>query len=207
MFNRPRLRIRALRSDDGPRLPGMNLAGADVAPVAESVASTDAERSAFVTELYERRGRELWGLARRLGASDDEAGDVVQDTHLRLWRELGRGTVIADVDAWTFRVLYRLVMDQHRLTRRVGEIVGRLRDRQPEATGIEVDDRLSLWPIVDRLPARERTTLYLRYRVDLSFDQIGEVMGITPASARTYASRGVERLRVLLPDARGGSDG
>jgi RNA polymerase sigma factor (sigma-70 family) len=185
----------------------MNLADADVAPVVAPVAATDAARSAFVTEHYERRGRELWGLARRLGASDEQAGDVVQDAHLRLWRELGRATVIEDVDAWTFRVVYRLVMDQHRLTRRVGEIVGRLRERQTESASIEVDDRLSLWPIVDRLPARERTTLYLRYRVDLSFDQIGEVMGITPASARTYASRGVDRLRSLLPDGPGGSDG
>lgn len=182
----------------------MNLARADVASVE---APDAAARSAFVTDHYERRGRELWGLARRLGATDEQAGDVVQDAHLRLWRELGRGTTIEDVDAWTFRVVYRLVMDQHRLARRVGEIVGRLRERQSHTTTFEVDDRLSLWPIVDRLPARERTTLYLRYRVDLSFDQIGQVMGITPASARTYASRGVERLRVLLPDAPGGSDG
>jgi RNA polymerase sigma-70 factor (ECF subfamily) len=203
MPDRRGLRIPALRSGDDPRLSGMNLARADV------VASTspDAALAALVTGHYERRGRELWGLARRLGASDEQAGDVVQDAHLRLWRELGRGTAIVDVDAWTFRVVYRLVMDQHRLARKVGEIVGRLRDRQPDATTFDVDDRLSLWPVVDRLPARERATLYLRYRVDLSFDQIGEVMGITPASARTYASRGVERLRSMLPDAPGGSDG
>lgn len=181
----------------------MNLARVDATPVAV----TDTELARVVTEHYERRGRVLWGLARRLGASDEQAADVVQEAHTRLWRELGRGTVVDDVDAWTFRVVYRLVMDQHRLARRVGEIVGRLRDRQSDATTFEVDDRLSLWPVVDKLPARERTTLYLRYRVDLSFDQIGEVMGITPASARTYASRGVERLRELLPDARGGSDG
>lgn len=201
---RDRRRLLPLRSDEEPRLSVMNLAWADdaTAPSAEGV-----RLATVVTEHYERRGRVLWGLARRLGASDDEAGDVVQEAHLRLWRELGRGTVVDDVDAWTFRVVYRLVMDQHRLARRVGEVVGRLRERQPKSTQLDVDDRLSLWPVVDRLPARERTTLYLRYRVDLSFDQIGAVMGITPASARTYASRGVERLRDMLPDAQGGSDG
>jgi RNA polymerase sigma factor (sigma-70 family) len=96
-------------------------------------------------------------------------------------------------------------MDQHRLSRRLAEIAGRLRERRSEVEHIEVDDRLSLWPVVDRLPARERATLYLRYRADLSFDQIGEVMGITPASARTYASRGVERLRAMF-DAGGGPE-
>ena len=60
---------------------------------------------------------------------------------------------------------------------------------------------VSLWPFVDRLPARERTTLYLRYRVDLSFEQIGDVMGIKPGAARAYASRGLERLRAQLGGA------
>jgi RNA polymerase sigma-70 factor (ECF subfamily) len=156
-----------------------------------------------VTEHYERRGRELWGLARRMGATDEQAADVVQEAHLRLWRELSNGTYVEDVDAWVFRVAYRLVMDQHRLSRRVRELVGRLSLGHRESMTHAVDDRLSLWPMVDRLPARERATLYLRYRADLSFEQIGEVMGITTASARTYASRGVERLRSTVGELGG----
>jgi RNA polymerase sigma-70 factor (ECF subfamily) len=175
----------------------MSLAPADVVTAGFDTGAL----AAAVTERYERRGRELWGLARRLGATDEEAHDAVQEAHLRLWRELGRGTVIEDLDAWTFRVLYRLVMDQHRLTRKVGEIVGRLRDRRSEIEHVEIDDRLSIWPIVDRLPPRERTTLYLRYRVDLSFEQVGEVMGIKPGAARAYASRALERLRTELAGA------
>lgn len=66
------------------------------------------------------------GLARRLGATDEQAADVVQEVHLRLWRELSSGTVVEDVDGWTFRVAYRLVMDHHRLGRRVRDLVGRL---------------------------------------------------------------------------------
>lgn len=153
-----------------------------------------------VTEHYERRGRELWGMARRLGATDEQSADVVQEVHLRLWHELQRGTSIADVDAWSFRVAYRLVMDQHRLGRRIQGLVGRLTAGRVEATVHGVDDALSLWPLVDRLPARERVTLYLRYRADLSFEQIGRVMGITTASARTYGSRGIERVRVMVGD-------
>lgn len=172
----------------------MSLAPATAATAVRDPATT----AVLVADRYEQRGRELWGLARRLGATDEQAHDVVQEAHLRLWRELGRGTAIEDLDAWTFRVVYRLVMDEHRLARRVGEIVGRLRDRGSEIEQLDVDDRLSLWPVVDRLPRRERTTLYLRYRADLSFEQIGEVMGITAGGARTYASRGLERLRRML---------
>lgn len=159
-----------------------------------------------VTDHYERRGRVLWGLARRLGASDEQAADVVQDVHLRLWRELQAGTHVEDIDAWTFRVAYRLVMDQHRLGRRVRGLVDRLTDNRPRVSVDIIDEAVSLWPLVDRLPARERATMYLRFRADLAFEQIGEVMGITTASARTYASRGTERLRAMLTDAEGDPD-
>lgn len=188
-----------LRSSERPRLSVMNVASERVAAPSVDTAAI----SALVTDRYERRGRELWGLAKRLGATEEQASDVVQEAHLRLWRELTAGARIDDPDAWTFRVVYRLVMDQHRLTRRIGEIAGRLRPRASEVVHPEIDDRLSLWPIVDGLPARERATLYLRYRADLSFEQIAQVMGITAASARTYASRGVERLRALV-DSDGG---
>ena len=176
--------------------------------VAQDIVGTAVGESADhvahrVTEHYERRGRELWGLARRLGATDEGAADVVQEAHLRLWRELSTGTYVEDIDAWVFRVAYRLVMDQHRLGRRVRDLVGRLSVGHRESVTHALDDRLSLWPLVDRLPARERATLYLRYRADLSFEQIGEVMGITTASARTYASRGVERLRSTVGELGG----
>jgi len=171
-----------------------------------SAISGSADQVALrVTEHYERRGRELWGLARRLGATDEQAADVVQEAHLRLWRQLNAGAPIDDLDAWVFRVAYRLVMDQHRLGRRVRELVGRLTDR-PQSMTHALDDALSIWPEVDRLPARERATLYLRYRADLSFEQVGHVMGITTASARTYASRATERLRVTLTAQEGGPD-
>src|SRR5918995_4339200 len=128
-----------LRFRGRPRLSVMSLA-----PAAAATAVRDpATAAALVADRYEQRGRELWGFARRLGASDEQAHDAVQEAHLRLWREIGRGTKIEDPDAWTFRVLYRLVMDEHRLTRKVGEIVGRLRDRRSEVEHVEVDDRLS----------------------------------------------------------------
>src|SRR5687767_662045 len=98
--------------------------GALAATSTEGAAAAATEQR--VTEHYERRGRELWGLACRLGATVEQAADVVQEVHLRLWQELQKGSAIDDVDAWTFRVAYRLVMDQHRLGRRVQGLLGRL---------------------------------------------------------------------------------
>ena len=169
--------------------------------IAASRANSGEALALRVTDHYERRGRVLWGLARRLGATEEQSADIVQEVHLRLWRALIGGTDIVDLDAWTFRVAYRLVMDQHRLGRRAHDLLARLTAPRVTVMTPVLDDALSLWPMVDRLPSRERTTLYLHYRVDLSFEQIGHVMGITAASGRTYASRGMERLRAMVDEA------
>lgn len=157
----------------------------------------DADRLAVV-DLQDRRGPELFGLARRLGLSPEEADDAVQEALLRVWLALDAGTEIVHLDAWSFRTLYRICMDQHRWRRRARLLADRLRPRA-EVSGMPATaDRLTLWEAVDRLPERQRSVVYLRYRADLSFDQIGEVLGIRAVSARSHASRALDRLGELL---------
>jgi RNA polymerase sigma-70 factor (ECF subfamily) len=55
-----------------------------------------------------------------------------------------------------------------------------------------------VWAAADVLPPRERAAIYLHYRADMAFDRVAIVMGITPGAARTYASRGVDRIRRRL---------
>lgn len=150
-------------------------------------------------ELHEQRGQQLFGFARRLGLSDEEAADAVQETLVRLWRELTRGTLIEEPAGWAFRTLYRVAMDEHRWRRRVQAVVGRLAAAPHVAPdSSQSDDRLTVWAEVDRLPQRQRQVLYLRYRADLAFEQIGQVLGITPGAARTLSSRALDRLRERL---------
>ena len=167
-----------------------------------SVPDAGSERTVHL--LYQRRSQEMFGFARRLGLGDEEASDAVQETMLRLWRELDSGAQIADPDAWAFRTLYRLGIDSHRLTRRLQGLVERMGDGLAggrahldgdPARRVEVD---AVWQAVDRLPERQRAVLYLRYRADLPYERIGLALGITPGAARGHASTGLGTLRRRL---------
>jgi RNA polymerase sigma factor (sigma-70 family) len=139
----------------------------------------------------------LWGLARHLGLAPEEADDAVQETLLRLWSALQRGTAVAQPDAWVFRALYRLCMDRHRWRRRVGALRDRLRS-EPVRTSLELGERLAVWDAVETLPERQRAAVYLRFRADLPYEQIGEVLGIAAPSARSHVSRALDALRLAL---------
>ena len=160
-------------------------------------ASTAPDASAIVVALYRDRGPELWAFGRRLGLEPEECDDAIQEAHLRLWTALIEGDALVDPAAWLFRVFYRIAMDRHRLSRRVGEF---LRRWSSEAIEVRPDRslELSVWAAVDGLPVRQRAAVYLHYRADLSFDRVARVMGITRGAARTYASRGIETIRRRL---------
>jgi len=61
-------------------------------------------------------------------------------------------------------------------------------------------ERVAIWAQVDRLPDRQRQVMYLRYQADLSFEDIGQVMGIQPGAARSYATAAHRALRSALVD-------
>ena len=170
-------------------------------PDERAASERDAPRPAarqVVEDVHARHGQQLFGFVRRLGLGDEEAADVVQEALLRHWR-ICRDTEAPDRPvAWTFRTAYRLAMDRHRLRRRWRALL----DRRVSIGGLpdQRDELLAVWSEVDRLPERQRQVLYLRYRADLPFDDIGNVLGIDASTARANASRGIASLRDRLAE-------
>ena len=176
----------------------VGLGSPGIAPAAD--AGDDAEMERRVRSLHTRRGDDLYGFALRMGLSDDDAADAVQEAMLRVWRELVSGKELTDLDAWAFRVTYRLVMDRHRLHARIAGSLGRLfagtvQNAPDPAERTEAD---AVWRAVDGLTERQRAAVYLRYRADMAFEQIGLAMGITPVAARSHVSTALAKLRRQL---------
>ena len=164
------------------------------------LASTTTDADRIVVDIERRHGQALFGFVRRQGLTDEQARDAVQEALLRLWHELRRGTSIDNPRAWCYRAIYRLAMDQHRLGRRLRLLSGRLDigRRSTLDPADSMSDRLAVWGEVDKLPIRQRQVLYLRYRSDLSFEEIGEVLGITASAGRSHATQALATLRRRL---------
>lgn len=140
-------------------------------------------------------------FARGLGLDGGQAEDSVQDSLLRVLEAVGRGVPVRDPKAWVYRTLYRHAMDQHRLRHRERSAGDRL-PRRPGALEVAVDkiDDGAIWAQVQRLPSRQRAVLHLRYVADLSFQAIGDALGISPSAARAHATMGRQTLRARLQD-------
>ena len=60
--------------------------------------------------------------------------------------------------------------------------------------------RLDVMRAVQRLPARARTAVVLRYVADLTEAEVAEAMGVAPATVAATLSNARRRLAVLLAD-------
>jgi RNA polymerase sigma factor (sigma-70 family) len=121
------------------------------------------------------------------------AEDCFQETMLAALRAYDQVRDARAVRSWLFSIAARKALDAHR---------GRLRSPEPVAEPDELagaadaalpDD--DVWHEVRSLPDKQRSAVTLRYLVDLSHAEIGEVMGTSEAAARRNVFEGLERLR------------
>jgi len=68
-------------------------------------------------------------------------------------------------------------------------------DQPTVALPPEVDET---WEVLNRLPARRRTALVLRYYLDLPVGEIAVLMDARPSTVRSLIKRGLESLRRRL---------
>jgi RNA polymerase sigma-70 factor (ECF subfamily) len=161
-----------------------------------------AGEDAAAAELYDRFGDELYGLALWICGSAPDAADVVQEVFLRLMRSRARLGAVRDARAYLLRMTRSAAIDLHR-RRRVRHEPLEERLLAPvltdPATRVEAQ-RLSRW--LAKLPASQRSAIYLRYFSELSYAEIGRVTGVPTFTAASRCRLGLQRLRRWLVEER-----
>jgi RNA polymerase sigma factor (sigma-70 family) len=130
-------------------------------------------------------------LAKALGVAASAAEDVAQDAFIRVHQRYAQ---LDNPGAYLRTTVVNLSRDWHR---RQG------RERRYLAT---VDDRSSvpapaseLLDVLARLPYRWRAVLVLRYWADWTELDIAAALGCRPGTVKTFAARGLKRLRKDMP--------
>jgi DNA-directed RNA polymerase specialized sigma24 family protein len=68
------------------------------------------------------------------------------------------------------------------------------------APGLWDDAAIELRRALNRIPNDMKMALVLRYYLDFSFEDIGRVMGVSAAAAKSRTHRALSRLRVEVPE-------
>ncbi len=160
--------------------------------------------------VYDEHRDEIYGFMRkRLREAD--AADAFQETFLRALRSYPGLAHGRELRAWLYTIARSVIADgARRASARPPEVLVDDPSRVPlgarERTSDVLDPSANLTglagldALAERLPPTERAAVVLRYRFDLSYDEIGVALEASPDAARQAASSGVRRLRRELVD-------
>lgn len=160
-----------------------------------------------LAEEFEQHRKHLRSVAYRMLGSTSEADDAVQEAWLRLARTDTSG--VASMCAWLTTVVSRVCLDFLRARKSRREepletyvpdpVVSSIED-DPAAAAEQADAiSLALLVVLESLPPRERMAFVLHDLFGVPFDEIGDIVGSTAATATQLASRARRRVRQAPP--------
>jgi RNA polymerase sigma-70 factor (ECF subfamily) len=158
-----------------------------------------------IVELFREVRTPLFSYLVYLGLNPSEADDMVQESFLRLHRQLQSGSKIEEPRAWVFRVAHNLALNFHRDHRRLIPESELTADREarsqrpydpeqnPENIYLRKEALMRLDAGLAHLTDQQRQCVHLRAQ-GLRYREIAAVLGISVSSAAELLQRAIVRL-------------
>ena len=163
--------------------------------------------------LVERHGRSVFRLAYRMTGNEQDAEDVVQESFLRAYRQLGRFESRANFGTWLYRIVANCSVDLMRSKQaRHDQVRGQSLDEAAELPAADLPGpyRMAQSAEIERcvqdalaeLSPLERAAFTLRHYEGRSIDEISAALGLGASAAKHSVFRAVKKLRVALAPLR-----
>ena len=179
----------------------------DAATVAQA---RDGDSEAF-RALVERHGRAVYRLAHRMTGNPSDAEDVVQETFLRAYRQLGRFESRANFGTWLHRIAVNCSIDlirarprresTHDATDLEAFVAAEVSDSArptPERLMLSSEVQGRMQEAMGSLSHMERAAFVLRHFEGHSIDEISRLLGLKTNATKHSIFRAVRKMRVAL---------
>jgi RNA polymerase sigma-70 factor (ECF subfamily) len=163
--------------------------------------------------LVERHSRNAFRLAHRLTGNEQDAEDVVQESFIRAYRQLGRFESRANFGTWLYRIVANCSVDlirvrQSRRDQSRAESLDEAADMAsnrapgPERLARSAEIERHVASALSQLSPLERAAFTLRHYEGRSIDEIGRMLGLGTSATKHSVFRAVRKLRAALEPLR-----
>ena len=175
------------------------VAESDSAAIADAVRrARQGDVSAFEI-VYHAHAARVYALCRRMTGDDAQARDLVQDVFVRAWERLTTFREQSAFGTWLHRLGVNVVLE-HLRSRKRDEARHTDADEWlagPGSPSSRIEARMDLDKALARLPAGART-VFLLHEEGYSHDEIAQMTGIAPGTARAQLWRARRALMGML---------
>jgi len=164
------------------------------------------DKNAF-GQLVEKYKRRLYAYAYQRMRSHEDAGDVSQEAFLRAYENLNSFKLGTNFQAWIFRILRNLCIDQLRKANRfhsesiddAAEYIP-ARNPRPDQEVEAAELKSHIHAAIDTLPEAQRTVVILREMQQLSHREIAEITKTNEKTVRWRLHQARKKLREMLKE-------
>ena len=159
------------------------------------------EDPAAFGKLYDRYVQPIYRYIFSRVGSAHEAEDITSQTFMSAYEALGKYRERGQFSAWLFRIARSKMNDHFRRSKReVGlEAVGEILEREDAlGTLIRAEELSRIRSIINHLDEEEQELIRLRYVAELSFVDIGELLGKREDAVKKSVYRLLARLKSEL---------
>src|SRR5262245_17441573 len=164
-------------------------------------------------DLVERHSRAVYRLAHRMTGNPQDAEDVVQETFLKAYRQLGRFESRANFGTWLHRIAVNCSIDlirsrKHQETNHDAADLDMLDssarnkdqrvDPSPERLMLSTEVQERVNNAMGGLTSMERAAFVLRHFEGQSIEEIGSALGLKANAAKHSIFRAVRKMRLAL---------
>lgn len=165
------------------------------------------DQTAF-RHLVERYQQYVFAVAFRVVCDEDHARDVVQETFIRVWRNLKSFDPGRRFTTWLFRIAVNLAYDhmrsEHQRKRMFLQVTA-TGDHPAYADPDDLADVISNKDLTDRIrrltaqmSPKQRIVFVLRDLEELPMEEIAETLGMSMASVKTSLCYARKKMRAYL---------
>ena len=163
------------------------------------VASIDVDRRAAFARLVDAQLDASYRIAGVILGSGGDAEDAAHDAVVRAWRSYGTLRDSAKFEAWFQRILVNVCRDKLRKRRRSPVTELDMAGATSDPDGFAgVDDRLALDRAFARLSPEQAITVVLRYRLDLTVEDVASRMGVPIGTVKSRLHAALALLEAAL---------
>jgi RNA polymerase sigma-70 factor (ECF subfamily) len=170
--------------------------------VVESLRARDAQ--AF-RSLIERLQQPITAYLHRLVGDREVALDLAQDTFLQVYKEIGKTSQDLFLEAWIYRIATNYGL-RYLNRKRLRQFVGLEGPSSPEDFNVnlivpgpenQAETRILVHETLSQMKPKDAVCLLLHYGKGFTYEEISQVLEVTPEAVRKRVTRSVEKFRAL----------
>lgn len=161
--------------------------------------------------LVGRYLRRVYSFSARLTGNAQDAEEIAQETFLKVWRNLKKYRSDSSFKTWLFAIARNTAIDRLRKKDPLlfADLTGGDEDVSPEEIfpdtsftpaelAAQKDNKRQIAEVLERLPPAQREVLLLHYTEDMTFHEIGRVLGAPLHTVKSRHHRAIIALREIL---------